>query len=192
MITNIEKSLSFQSSIYHFVGYFSKKLNQQIQQQSINNLSCLFILPPFVQHQQYNQCLIAFSYSLIRSNDSTNLMYSSPARPLDNLTLSAFRNYWRNILFAYIINHNYSSIKSLALDILARQTSIHPRDILSSLHSNGSIVPHPTDKSSVYLLNKAYHSMTSLNLHTRTKFLFMDMDLINNDDKKKTTHDNLK
>lgn len=119
-------------------------------------------------------------------------MYSSPARPLDNPILFVFRNYWRDILFAYIINHNYSSIKSLALDTFARQTSIHPRDILSSLHSNGSIVPHPTDKSSVYLLNKAYRSMTSLNLHTRTKFQFMDMVLINNDDKKKTTYTNLK
>jgi hypothetical protein len=120
-------------------------------------------------------------------------MYSSPARPLDNPTLSAFRNYWRDILFAYIINHNHSSIKSLALDVFARQTSIHPRDILSSLYSNDFIVLHPTDKSSVYLLNNAYRSMTSLNLHnTRNKFLFMDMNLFNNNDEKKIITDKQK
>jgi len=166
-------------------------LNQHTQQ-LINNLSCLFILPRFAQDQQYNQLLIAFSYSLIRSNASTNLIYSSPARPLDNLTLNAFRIYWRDILFAYIINHNHSSIKSLALDTFARQTSIHPRDILSSLYSYGFIVPHPTDKSSVYLLNNAYRTMTSLNLHTRNKFLFLDMNLINTDDEKEMMIDKQK
>jgi hypothetical protein len=105
-------------------------------------------------------------------------MYTSPARPLDPIALSAFQIYWRNILFAYIINHHHSSIKSLALDIFARQTSVHPRDILSTLYSNDFIVPHPTDKSSVYLRNNVYHSMTSLNLHQRNKFLFLDMNLI--------------
>jgi len=119
-------------------------------------------------------------------------MYSSPARPLDNITLSAFRIYWRDILFAYIINHNHSSIKSLALDIFARQTSIHPRDILSSLYSYGFIVSHPTDKSSVYLLNNAYRSMTSLNLQMKNKFLFLDMNLININDEKKIIIDKQK
>jgi hypothetical protein len=94
---------------------------------------------------------------------------------MDNITLSAFRIYWRDILFAYIINHNYSSIKSIALDTFARQTSIHPRDILSSLYFNGFIVQHPTDKSSVYLLKNVYHSITSLNLYPKNKFLLMDM-----------------
>lgn len=149
----------------------------------INNLSHLFILPSYNQQEKYNQCLISYSYFLIRSNTSTNQMYSSPIRPLDNITLVAFRNYWRDILFNYIINHNHSSIKPLALDTFARQTSIHPRDILSSLYSNGFIVSHPTDKSSVYILHKAYRSMISLNLQTRNKYL-----LINTDDDKKTKY----
>jgi hypothetical protein len=61
------------------------------------------------------------------------------------------------------------------LDTLARQTSIHPRDILSTLYINGFVVPHSIDKSSVYLLKNAYHSMTSLKLYIRNKLLFMDM-----------------
>jgi len=154
------------------LGYFSKQLNQQTQQ-LMNNLSCLFILPPFTNHQEYYQLLIAFSYSLIQSNDSINLNYSSPARPLDVLTLSAFRTYWRDSLFDYIINHNHSLNKSLALDLFARQTSTHPRDILSSLYSYGFIIPNPFDKSSVYL---ASHSMLSY----RNKFpSLMDMNANN-------------
>ncbi|CAF0992993.1 unnamed protein product [Rotaria sp. Silwood1] len=177
-----------QPSLYRFIGYFSKQANQHVQQ-SINNLSCLFILPPFAQHQEYNQLLIAFSYFLIRSNASENLIYSSPARPLNIISLSAFQIYWRDIVLAYIINHNPSSIKTITLDTLARQTFIHPRDILSSLYSNGFIVPHPNDKSSVYLLNNAYQSISSRNLHIRNKSLFMNMKLINTNDENKIMTD---
>jgi hypothetical protein len=152
----------------------------------------LSILPPFAQHKEYNQLLIAFRYFLIRSNSSSSLRYSSPARPLDNLTLSSFRTYWRDVIFAYIINQNHSSITTIALDAFSRQTSIHPRDILSTLVFNKFITSHPTDKSSVYLLNNAYHSMTCLNLHMRNKLLFMDMKLIVTDNEKKMTIDKQK
>ena len=137
-----------QTPIYRLIGYFSKQLHHQ----SINNLSCLFILPPFTFRQEYYQLLIDFSYALIRLNASIDFHYSSPARPLDIPSLSAFRIYWRDSLFAYIIHHNHSTINSLALDVFARQTFIHPRDILSSLYSSGLIiVPNSFDKSSVYL-----------------------------------------
>ncbi|CAF0800305.1 unnamed protein product [Rotaria sordida] len=126
-----------------------------------------------------------YCYFLIRSNASENLIYSSPARPLDITSLSAFRNYWCDIVLTHIINHNQSSIKTITLDNLARQTFIHPKDILSSLYSNGFIVPHSNDKSSVYLLDCAYQSISSKNLHIRNKSLFMNMKLINTDDEKK-------
>ncbi|CAF2517305.1 unnamed protein product [Rotaria sp. Silwood2] len=177
-----------QPSLYRFIGYFSKQTNQHVQH-SINNLSCLFVLPSFAQHQEYNQLLIAFSYFLTRSNASSNLIYSSPARPLDIISLSALRIYWRDIVLAYIINHNQSSTKTVTLDALARQTFIHPRDILSSLYSNGFIVPHPKDKSCVYILNNAYQSISSRNLHIRNKPLFMNMKLININDKNNITID---
>ncbi|CAF1422857.1 unnamed protein product [Rotaria magnacalcarata] len=162
-----------QSTPYRFIGYFSKQVNQHAQQ-TINNVSCLFILPPFTQHQEYNQLLIAFSYFLVRSNAPENLIHSSPARPLDILSLSAFRIYWCDIIFDYIINHNQSSIKNITLDALARQTFIHPRDILLSLYSNGSIVSHPTDKSCVYLRNNSRPSTTSLTHLQIIKKLYMN------------------
>ena len=172
-----------QASIYRFIGYFSKQVNQNVQQ-PINNLACLFILPPFAQRQEYSQVLIAFSYFLMRLDASNNLMYCSPARPLDIITLSVLRKYWHDTTMDYIINHNQSTTKRVTLNTLARQTFIHPHDILLSLYSNASIVSHPTDKSSVYLLNNAY-SMTSLNLHIKNKLLYMDTKLIGNDDQKK-------
>ncbi|CAF4642030.1 unnamed protein product [Rotaria socialis] len=165
---------SCQPSVYRFIGYFSKQVNQHAQQ-TINNVSCLFILPPFAQRQEYNQLLIAFSYFLVRSNASESLMHSSPARPLDISSLSAFRIYWYDIIFDYLINHNQSSIKNITLDALARQTFIHPRDMLLSLYSNGSIVPHPTDKSCVYLRNNSHPPTTSLTHLQIIKKLYMNL-----------------
>ncbi|CAF4326073.1 unnamed protein product, partial [Adineta steineri] len=133
--------------LYRFIGYFSKKLNHDTQQ-SINNFSCLSILPPFAQYHEYNQLLIAFIYYLIRSNTSTNLACCSPARPLDNTTLFIFHIYCLDVIFDYINNANQTSI---TLDTLARQTSIHPRDILSSLYSKNLILPCSIDKTSIYL-----------------------------------------
>ena len=157
------------------IGFFSQQFDQPVQQQLINNLSSLLILPPFNSDQEYNQLLIAFSYYLIRSNASTALMYTSPARPLDYQAFSAFRIYCCDMIYASINKYyHHQSIKTITLDTLARQTFIHPRDILSCLYTNGFIIPHPTDKSSVYLLKNAYHSMTSFKLYIRNKLLFMD------------------
>ncbi|CAF1246888.1 unnamed protein product [Adineta steineri] len=175
----------FQPPLYRFIGYFSKKLNHDTQQ-SINNFSCLSILPPFAQYHEYNQLLIAFSYYLIRSNTSTNLACCSPARPLDNATLFIFHIYCLDVIFDYINNANQTSI---TLDTLARQTSIHPRDILSSLYSKNLILPCSIDKTSIYLIKNAYHSMTSLNIQLKNKLLFMDTKLIVTNNEKQIIHD---
>lgn len=156
------------------MGYFSKQINQYAQH-CMNNLSCLFMLPPFAQHQEYNQLLIAFSYFLIRSNASENLTYSSPARPLDSLSLSMLRIYWCDKVLAYIKNNQSSSIKTITLDGLARETFIHPKDILLSLYYSGFIVLHPTDKSCVYMRLNSNVSMTKFNPQMKNDLLFSNL-----------------
>ena len=139
------------------MGYFSKQLNQHAQQPT-TNLSCLFVLPSFARRPYYSQFLIAFSYYLVRSIPSYTIVYGSPARPLDAVTLSALRTYWHDTILSCIREDKYRDADRITLDTLARETSIHPRDILFTLHSNRLIVPHPTDKSSVYLLDRAHQS----------------------------------
>ena len=90
------------------------------------------------------------------------------------------------MIYGYINKQGLNSNKTITLDTLARQTFIHPRDILSSLYTNGFIIPHSIDKSSVYLLQNAYHSMTSFKLYIRNKSLFMDRNMMDtNNDRQK-------
>ena len=182
--------LTFQSIIYRFIGYFSQQRSEQ-NPKILNNLSRLFILPPFTHHAQYEQLLISLSYSLIRSNHPTTFVYSSPARPLDVRTLVTFRAYWLDVLSKYLVDHPCSS-SSFSLDNFTRQTSIHPRDILCSLYSAGFLVRHSRENSSVYLHNNAYHSMTRLNRQHRNQFLLLDSNLIDINDEKKTMMDKTK
>mgnify|MGYP001080785990 FL=1 len=176
-------SLLLQPPIYRFIGYFSKQINQSVQQM-LNNLSCLFILPCWHQANDYNRFLISFSYFLNRSNASTNFIYCSPARPLDSQTFSILRNYWREMFLNYLIYHNHSSIKPLALDTFTRQTLIHPRDILFSLSTNGLLVLNPTDKSSIYLRMNADSSFTRSNFDMKNEILFTTVDLIDENEQK--------
>ena len=182
--------LIFQSIIYRFIGYFSQQRSEQ-NPKILNNLSRLFILPPFTHHAQYEQLLISLSYSLIRSNHPTTFVYSSPARPLDVRTLVTFRAYWLDVLSKYLVDHPCSS-SSFSLNNFTRQTSIHPRDILCSLYSAGFLVRHSRENSSVYLHNNAYHSMTRLNRQHRNQFLLLDSNLIDINDEKKTMMDKTK
>ncbi|UJR37880.1 hypothetical protein I4U23_030570 [Adineta vaga] len=148
-----------QSSFYRFIGYFSKKHNQS-GQTLVNNLSCLSILPPFIRYSKYNQFLIAFSYSLLRSTISSSQLYSTPARPIDNSLLIYFRIYWRDMIFAYLNNQKSStSMQSITLDTLAREIFIHPRDILSSLYFNNLIITHSSDRSSISIRNNSSKSV---------------------------------
>ena len=157
------------------MGYFSKQLNQHAQQ-PITNLSCLFVLPSFARHQSYSQLLIAFSYYLMRSISSYTIVHGSPARPLDAVTLSALRAYWQDTLLTCLREDKYRDADTITLDTLARETSIHPRDILFTLHSNRFIVPHPTDKSSVYLLERAHQSPSAVHrLDIKHELLLVDM-----------------
>jgi hypothetical protein len=118
----------------------------------------------------------------MRSTSSHTLVYGSPTRPLDAVTLSALRTYWRDTILACISEDKYRDAESITLDTLARETSIHPRDILFTLHSNRFIVPHATDKSSVYLLDRAHQSPSAVNrIDIKHELLLVDMKPIDGD-----------
>lgn len=76
---------------YHIAGYFSK------EKYSRNNVSCILILP---QHQKkgYGKYLINFSYALALKEGRRG----TPERPLSDLGLESYLNYWRQILLSYI------------------------------------------------------------------------------------------
>ena len=113
---------------FEMIGYFSKE-----KQSVMNyNLSCILILPPFMNHS-YGKLLIDFSYLLSKVEEK----FGSPERPLSDLGLISYRNYWKTVLLNYLskfVNEPEISIKEASLE-----TGILSNDIISTLQFIGLI-----------------------------------------------------
>lgn len=115
-------------SAYEMMGYFSK------EKESFNNynLSCILTLPQYM-NQGYGRFLIDFSYLLTRTEGKTG----SPEKPLSDLGLISYRNYWISIILQEIsksVNSEEISIKDLS-----SKTGITMIDIVSTLQYIGLI-----------------------------------------------------
>ncbi|KAH8668143.1 hypothetical protein BGZ60DRAFT_470092 [Tricladium varicosporioides] len=118
---------------YHFVGYFSKEKRPT----SLNNVSCILVLPIF-QRKGYGHLLIDFSYLLTRVEKKTG----SPEKPLSDMGLVSYRNYWRLVLCHYLKNYRSGdqipSIKDMSDDM-----GLTPDDVISALEQLGALVRDP-------------------------------------------------
>lgn len=137
----------------------------------------LFLLPPYAHRSEYHQLLIAYSYCLAQSQMSGHLTYTSPARPLNGIALAACQTYWQNQVLTHLFKTTEEPIQSIALDTLARQTCLHPRDILFCLYFNRFIRSHPNDASTVYVLNAAQEFRSAKNVPIKTNFLLQQINL---------------
>ncbi|KAI0477516.1 hypothetical protein GGR56DRAFT_637675 [Xylariaceae sp. FL0804] len=114
---------------YHFVGYFSKEKRASSQ----NNVSCILTLP-IHQRKGYGHLLIDFSYLLTRVEEKTG----SPEKPLSDMGLVSYRNYWRLVLCKYFLERvpeDKSEKRGLSIRQISDDTGMTPDDVISALEA---------------------------------------------------------
>ncbi|KAG2730776.1 hypothetical protein G9P44_005925 [Scheffersomyces stipitis] len=155
ILTEIDE---FNLSKYHFVGYFSKeKLNN-----SDYNVSCILTLPIY-QRKGYGNLLIDFSYLLSRQE----FKYGTPEKPLSDLGLLSYRNYWR-VTIAYKLRELYTAFGSeeesttpssiishttISVDILCKLTGMTSSDVVVGLEQLDALIKNPSTNTYAIVLN---------------------------------------
>ncbi|KAJ5637720.1 hypothetical protein N7490_007599 [Penicillium lividum] len=127
----------------HFVGYFSKEKRPS----SANNVSCILTLP-IHQRKGYGNLLIDFSYLLTRIEGKNG----SPEKPLSDMGLVSYRNYWRLIL-----SYQLRDLKTpVSIADLSDRTGMTADDIVSALEGLRALVRDPITKTYAFRLDNKY------------------------------------
>ncbi|CAN8098436.1 unnamed protein product [Discula destructiva] len=122
---------------YHFVGYFSKEKRASSQ----NNVSCILTLP-IHQRKGYGNLLIDFSYLLTRVEGKCG----SPEKPLSDMGLVSYRNYWRLVMCRYLISfvpEGRHDKKGLSIKQISDGTGMTADDVISALEGLRCLVRDP-------------------------------------------------
>ena len=127
----------------HFVGYFSKEKRPS----SLNNVSCILTLPTH-QRKGYGNLLISFSYLLTRVECKTG----SPEKPLSDMGLVSYRNYWRLVLSYELVNQR----DPLSIPELSDRTGMTADDIVAALEGLRALVRDPVTKTYALRLDREY------------------------------------
>ncbi|GAA5915360.1 hypothetical protein JCM5296_003692 [Sporobolomyces johnsonii] len=112
-----------------FVGYFSKE-----KRSPTNNVSCIMTLP-VRQRRGWGNLLIDFSYLLSKKEGRVG----TPERPLSDLGLLSYRNYWTLTLFQYFASLPEDSTEEITFEAISKATSMTRDDIYFILHERGFI-----------------------------------------------------
>ncbi|KAF9875978.1 moz sas family protein [Colletotrichum karsti] len=135
---------------YHFVGYFSKEKRASSQ----NNVSCILTLP-IHQRKGYGNLLIDFSYLLTRVERKTG----SPEKPLSDMGLVSYRNYWRLVLCRYLLDHitdDKASAAGLSVRNISDDTGLTADDVISALEGLRCLVRDPQSELYAFRVDLAY------------------------------------
>lgn len=109
----------------HLIGYFSK------EKESADgyNVACILTLPQF-QRKGYGRLLIQFSYELSKKENKLG----SPEKPLSDLGLLSYRQYWTENLVELLLEYNASD-ETVSIDQLANRLAMTALDVESTLQA---------------------------------------------------------
>lgn len=135
---------------YHFVGYFSKEKRASSQ----NNVSCILTLP-IHQRKGYGNLLIDFSYLLTRVEEKTG----SPEKPLSDMGLVSYRNYWRLRMCRYFLDTLESGAhreNGLSIKNISDDTGMTADDVVAALEGLRALVRDPETKLYAFRIDLEY------------------------------------
>jgi hypothetical protein len=105
----------------HLVGYFSKEKDSA----EGYNLACILTLPQY-QRRGFGRLLISFSYELSKREGKLG----SPEKPLSDLGLLGYRQYWRETLVEILMEPGRETVSENELALL---TSMTEKDVHETL-----------------------------------------------------------
>ncbi|KAI1938557.1 Histone acetyltransferase [Ophidiomyces ophidiicola] len=122
------------------VGYFSKEKESA----EGYNVACILTLPQY-QRRGYGRLLIAFSYELSKREGKLG----SPEKPLSDLGLLSYRQYWRETLVELLLDPDREAISESELATLSGMTEkdVHETLVVLNLlrYTKGSWIILLTD-----------------------------------------------
>lgn len=127
-----EREDSSDGTKFHFVGYFSKEKLTSTDY----NLSCILTLPIY-QRKGYGHLLVDFSYLLSRRE----FKWGTPEKPLSDLGLLSYRNYWKIKVCEVLISlkdeinkvHAARKIFHCSIEDICNLTGMIPTDVIFGL-----------------------------------------------------------
>lgn len=135
---------------YHFVGYFSKEKRASSQ----NNVSCILTLP-IHQRKGYGNLLIDFSYLLTKTEQKTG----SPEKPLSDMGLVSYRNYWRLELCRYflkVMERDEHQKDGLSVKQISDETGMTADDVVSALEGLRALVRDSQTQQYAFRIDSEY------------------------------------
>jgi histone acetyltransferase HTATIP len=135
---------------FHLVGYFSK------EKESADgyNVACILTLPQF-QRKGYGRLLIQFSYELSK----IECKLGSPEKPLSDLGLLSYRQYWTENLVEILLKLNAEDPgrDRTSIDALSQELSMTTLDVEQTLQALQMQVYHKGEHKIIipnYLIKK--------------------------------------
>ena len=134
----------------HLVGYFSKEKDSA----EGYNLACIMTLPQY-QRRGFGRLLISFSYELSKREGKLG----SPEKPLSDLGLLGYRQYWRETLVDLLIEPNREAMSENELAVL---TSMTEKDVHETLVVFNMLRYHVSLNAQFTVLGYTTFNMTPL------------------------------
>ncbi|QSZ34571.1 hypothetical protein DSL72_006165 [Monilinia vaccinii-corymbosi] len=110
---------------FHLVGYFSKEKESADNY----NVACILTLPQY-QRKGYGRLLINFSYELSKIEGKLG----SPEKPLSDLGLLSYRQYWTERIVEELLAHNEKD-ERISIDGLSQKLNMTVADVEHTLQA---------------------------------------------------------